>query len=193
MVGDDGQQSGDAGMAPGGNEGAAGSLEGVPGEEWNEETEAALGPAYEAPEDAGAYHLGLNLSKPELQAEHSAVPVTAVQEIGEAMHAAGLPDYMGRQLYERGIELYLEAGEGGPDEAALERSQQLGMGELVSKHGDAEAAAMIRDARAVVGLAAKSNPNVVEWLEATGLGNDPHTIETLARFARVQRMRGRLK
>jgi hypothetical protein len=138
-------------------------------------------PAGEAPEyKVTDYYLPHPAGIPERQA------IKQAAAIGDMLGRAGIEPAIGNELWRRGVAMYQQNGGSPPDEAAAALSMAQAKADLLARHG-ADARKILDDARSVVRAAAKRNPGLVRYLEQTGLGSDPWTIESLARHARKNR------
>jgi hypothetical protein len=145
---------------------------------------------FDLPQD-GVQYGELSIERPEavpldLPAEMAAAAVPGeLDQVKAAFVSAGIGSTLANALAEQGKEVFRNGPMPADQAAAMEVST---MAELNRKWGS-KAPAKIAAAQSVIAEAAKSWPGIVEYLNASGLGNDPKLIARLA--ARAERRPGK--
>jgi hypothetical protein len=145
---------------------------------------------FDLPQD-GVQYGELSIERPEavpldLPAEMAAAALPGqLDQVKAAFVSAGIGSTLANALVEQGKEVFRNGPMPADQAAAMEVST---MAELNRKWGS-KAPAKIAAAQSVIAEAAQSWPGIVEYLNASGLGNDPKLIARLA--ARAERRPGK--
>lgn len=151
---------------------------GKPAEE-SGELAASFAKDFDPPASPAEY----DLSSP---APDIALDETAVMGMAETLHEAGVPRYLVQVGFKDAIRRMAE-NDGQPlsDEqiaAGRETCQRF----LETRHGAQGAREIMEAARSVVGPIVRKHPEIADWLEESGAGNDPSLILALASWARTK-------